>query len=194
VRTSHTAFLVPLKSFDAAKERLGDELGADDRADLMRALATGVLVAAEGFSRWVVCDDRSVAEFALCRGAQVIWRDGGLNEAVQAASDQLVLEGFDRVIVCHGDLARPGSFSNFVPSAGGAVIAPDRHGDGSNVVSVPTTAGFRFAYGPGSLGRHLEESKRCGLPVSMIDTLELDIDTPEDLELYRSHTGPAVSP
>ncbi|MBT8241101.1 MAG: 2-phospho-L-lactate guanylyltransferase [Acidimicrobiia bacterium] len=193
MRTSHTAFLVPLKRFDAAKERLGDELGAEDRAELMRSLAGGVLVAAEGLPRWVVCDHRSVAEFALRRGAQVIWRDGGLNQAVQAASDQLGREGFTRVIVCHGDLARPGSFSDFVPVDGGAAIAPDRHGEGSNVVSVPIAAGFRFAYGPGSLGRHIDEAKRCGLSVSMIDSLELDIDTPQDLELYRRHILPAAT-
>ncbi len=159
----------------------------------MRALASEVLTAADGLLRWVVCDDRSVAEFALCAGAQVIWRGGGLNPSVQAAVETLTREGFERVIVCHGDLALPGSFSDFVTPARTVVIAPDRHSDGSNVISVPVDAGFRFAYGRGSLDRHVDEATRCGLPVMMIDSLDLDIDTPEDLALYRRQMDLAVS-
>jgi 2-phospho-L-lactate guanylyltransferase len=186
VRTSLTAFLVPLKTFDAAKERLGEELDNEDRAELMQALAAGVLTAAEEYRRWVVCDNRWVAQFALMHGAEVIWRGGGLNNAVQMAAEQLAREGFSRVIACHGDLATPGSFRDFDATDDRLVIAGDRAGDGSNVVSVPTDVGFTFAYGPGSLHRHLEEARRCGLDVSTVDTHQLDVDTPEDLELYRS--------
>ncbi len=186
MRRSLTAFLVPLKSFDAAKERLGDELDTEDRADLMQGLAAGVLAAAGGHRCWVVCDDRRVAQFALAHGAEVIWRGGGLNNAVQLAVEQLSREGFSRVIVCHGDLATPSSFKEFDPTDDRLVIAGDRRGDGSNVVSVPTDVDFTFAYGPGSFHRHLEEARRCGLDVGTVDTLQLDVDTPEDLELYRS--------
>jgi 2-phospho-L-lactate guanylyltransferase len=184
---------VPLKTFDAAKERLGDELNAEDRAELMQSLAARVLAAAVGLRRWVVCDSASVAQFALTHGAEVIWRGGGLNPSVQMAVQQLGREGFSHVIVCHGDLARPSSFAEFAPSEDCMVIAGDRRGDGSNVVSVPTDAGFTFTYGPGSFQRHREEALRCGLDVLTVDTLQLDVDTPEDLELYRNQMKLTVS-
>ena len=63
------------------------------------------------------------------------------------------------------------------------VVVPDRHGDGTNVLLVPTGAGFEFAYGPGSFAAHLAEAERLGLPVEVVhdDDLAWDIDTPEDL-------------
>ncbi|MFW2380509.1 MAG: 2-phospho-L-lactate guanylyltransferase [Acidimicrobiales bacterium] len=193
MRSKNTAFLVPLKSFGSAKERLGEELDTEARSELMRSLAANVLDAAGQFSRWVVCDDTSVAHFALAHRAQVMWRGGGLNAAVQACHRQLACEGFARVIVSHGDLAQPGSFEQFAPSDDRVVIASDRHGGGSNVVSVPTDADYRFAYGPGSFARHVGEARRCGLEITEIDALHLDIDTPEDLELYRQHMKLTVS-
>ncbi len=191
VTQSSVAVLVPLKSFASAKERLVDALDRTERSDLMRDLAAGVLEAAGGLARWVVCDDEEVAWFALANGAQVLWRSGGLNGSVQRAVEQLAIEGFDRVVVSHGDIARPRNFNTFTtpPSAtpDAVVIGSDRHGEGSNVLSVPTNAGFTFAYGVGSFARHISEAERCGLTVvrAKEPSLQLDVDTPEDLALYR---------
>jgi len=89
--------------------------------------------------------------------------------------------------VSHGDIATPGSFSSFDSSDDSLVIGTDRHGDGSNVVSVPTEVGFRFAYGQGSFERHRQEAERCGITVRVATDVEmqLDVDTPQDLALYR---------
>ena len=157
----------------------------------MRSLAAGVLTSASGFERWVVCNNREVAAFALHQGAQVIWRGGGLNAAVQQAYDQLSQTGLNRVVVAHGDLASPGDLATEFAGEGtdpsAVLIAPDRHGDGTNVISIPAGLPFRFAYGPGSLQRHVEESNRCEAPVTVLQStgLALDIDTPADLALYR---------
>ena len=40
----------------------------------------------------------------------------------------------------------------------GVLIVPDRWNDGTNVIAVPADSGFRFAYGPGSFGRHAAEA------------------------------------
>ncbi len=189
----NAALLVPLKSFTAGKGRLGESLESSDRAALVRTLAAGVLAAAGDLPAWVVCDDDEVAEFALRRGAQVVWRGGGLNRAVQGAFVQLGDDGFDRVVVAHGDLAEPRSFEAFVEpsiSARSVVIAPDRHGDGTNVIAVPTSESFRFAYGPGSYQRHRIEAAQQGLELILAAAPELglDVDTPEDLVLYRGTT------
>ena len=47
---------------------------------------------------------------------------------------------------------------------------PDRHDEGTNVVSVGTRAGFRFAYGPGSFSRHAAEAPAVTSPGSTSTT------------------------
>ena len=51
------------------------------------------------------------------------------------------------------------------------------------MVVVPTDAGFRFSYGPGSFDRHLDEARRLGLAVEVVDDplLAFDVDLPDDL-------------
>ena len=65
----------------------------------------------------------------------------------------------------------------------GVTLVPDRHDDGTNVVSVPTSAGFEFAYGAGSFARHLAEVERLGLPLRVERERRLgwDVDLPVDL-------------
>jgi 2-phospho-L-lactate guanylyltransferase len=62
-------------------------------------------------------------------------------------------------------------------------LVPDRRDDGTNVVSVPTDAGFAFSYGPGSFRRHAAEARRLGLPVRVLREpgLGWDVDIPDDL-------------
>jgi 2-phospho-L-lactate/phosphoenolpyruvate guanylyltransferase len=63
------------------------------------------------------------------------------------------------------------------------VLVPDRQRKGTNVVSLPTASGFRFAYGPGSFDRHLAEARRLSLTVDIVDdpSLAWDVDVPDDL-------------
>ncbi len=60
---------------------------------------------------------------------------------------------------------------------------PDRHGDGTNVVALPTDLAFQFAYGPGSFRRHLAAAiaARHSVRVRRDPLLAADIDTPDDL-------------
>jgi 2-phospho-L-lactate/phosphoenolpyruvate guanylyltransferase len=65
----------------------------------------------------------------------------------------------------------------------GVTLVPDRRRDGTNVITVPADSGFRFAYGPGSFARHLEEAHRLDLDVRVVHSspLSWDVDLPEDL-------------
>jgi 2-phospho-L-lactate guanylyltransferase len=69
----------------------------------------------------------------------------------------------------------------------GVTLVPDRRHDGTNVACVPTAAGFRFSYGPGSFVRHEQETRRLGLPLRIVDEplLAWDVDQPADLEFRR---------
>lgn len=190
---ARVALLVPLKDFGDAKGRLGNALPDRERESLMRELAAGVLAAGEGLHRWVVCDRRPVAGFALQHGAQVIWRSGGLNDAVQAAIRQLASERYARVVIAHGDLAGVPTFDPFVSAVDDRTVmaATDRMGDGTNVLSLPVDLTFEVAYGPGSLSRHRAEAARLGVSFDLVagDDFALDVDTMEDLNLYRSRSS-----
>ena len=131
-------------------------------------------------------EDPAVATWAAGLGAVPLGVDRhGLNESVGAAVEVMARRGFDRVIVAHADLANVVDLTTM--DRPGVVIAPDRHDDGSNVLCIPATSGFRFAYGPGSFQRHLAEADRLDLPVEIVrdPSLALDIDEPGDLDLIE---------
>jgi 2-phospho-L-lactate/phosphoenolpyruvate guanylyltransferase len=177
--------LVPVKAFGRAKLRLAEVLDAPARARLAREMADRVLTAAGGLPVAVVCDDDEVAAWAQHRGARVLWRPGhGLNGAVNDGVATVGAEGEERVLVVHADLPLATGFDDLLVDDG-VLLVPDRHEDGTNVASVPTGAGFRFAYGPGSFARHRAEAERLGLAVEVRrpPRLTWDVDVPADLDL-----------
>ena len=78
---------------------------------------------------------------------------------------------------------RAADFITAVAAFAGITIVPDRRNDGTNVLCLPTDAGFRFAYGPGSFARHHAEARRIGLAVRVAPDrlLGADVDLPSDL-------------
>ncbi len=179
------ALLVPVKSFRTAKLRLSPVLSPGERAQLARRLATGVLAAAGGLPRNVVCDDAEVAEWAVGAGARVIWTPGlGLSGAVQAGVATLAAEGAGTVVVAHADLSSPSGL-DLIGRDGCVTLVPDLRCEGTNVAAVPAAAGFGFSYGSGSFERHRAEAARLGLGCVVIYDRRLgaDVDLPEDLGL-----------
>jgi 2-phospho-L-lactate guanylyltransferase len=178
------ALLVPVKAFDRAKVRLAPALDPAARANLARDMATKVVAAAAPLPVHVVCDDETVATWARSVGAEVIWRPGrGLNAAVADGVASLAAAGVTRVVVAHGDLPHARDFAS-VAAFDGVTLVPDRRDDGTNVVSLPSSCGFVFAYGPGSFRRHQAEAERLGLAVRVMrePRLAWDVDSPADLD------------
>ena len=175
--------LVPVKAFALAKLRLAPALDGPARAALAQEMAEHVLAAAAPLPVAVVCDDDGVAAWARDLGALVLEEPGlGLNGAVEAGMKALAAQGYRRVIVAHADL--PDAISLAELAAGdGIVLVPDRRDDGTNVIVVPTDAGFGFTYGPGSFRRHGAEARRLGLGLRVVrePLLGYDVDWPADL-------------
>jgi 2-phospho-L-lactate/phosphoenolpyruvate guanylyltransferase len=186
--------LIPVKAFARAKVRLSDVLSADERAALARRMAAQVVAASGPLPVRVVCDDGEVADWAVSVGATVSWTPGrGLNGAVQEAVGHAALDGFGRAVVAHADLPFAADLAALALAAPDEVLlVPDRHGDGTNVLSVPTEAAFRFHYGSGSYRAHLREAARSGLIARTVAAplLEWDVDVPDDLDT-PSDLGPA---
>ncbi len=182
-----TAVIIPIKSFDEAKERLAKELDATDRHRLAIYTATRVITAANPFSIFVVCDDDEVAQFAHRRGAIAIHqKNPGLNNAVKEGLDAALDAGFSWAVIAHSDLPLATRFDHLLdesmsPTSIGLVS--DQRNDGTNVMVIATDCPFEFHYGPHSFRLHREEATRRGYETRIIDDpdLAVDIDTPEDL-------------
>lgn len=197
------ALLVPVKAFEQAKGRLAGVLTPRGRVDLAQRMAAVVLSAAGNLAVHVVCDDEGVAAWAAAAGATVLWCPGrGLDQAVADGVLALRRAGFERAVVAHADLPAARSFEALTSSDSsdgddsydGVIIVPDRREDGTNVISLPTGAGFHFRYGSGSFARHQAEARRLGLAVRVIRdaTLGFDVDTPADL--HELLTGSVAGP
>ena len=185
--------VIPVKAFALAKNRLASALDPAQRSELARSMATRVVEAAAPLPVTVVCEDDEVADWARSMGAEVSWTPGReLSDAVSDAMTQLAAEGVERVVVAHGDLPFASDLDLLAwvdPDV--VILVPDRHGRGTNVVSVPAGVDFRFSYGPDSLARHTAEVERLGLVLRIVrsESLGWDVDEPADLD-SPGHLGP----
>lgn len=184
--------VVPVKAFRAAKQRLAGILDEAQRAELARSMADRVVAAAAPLPVVVACDDDVVAAWADGHGATVVRVDGhGLNGTIEECVRHLTTAGVRRVVVAHADLPFADDLTGLAEVAANEVLlVPDRHGDGTNVVSVPTGQGFRFRYGHGSFEAHRAEAAAIGLDVRVLrsERLGWDVDEPSDLDPPR-HLG-----
>jgi 2-phospho-L-lactate guanylyltransferase len=182
-RLSGCVALVPVKGFNAAKRRLAPALDPSERAQLARTMAEHVLGAIRPLVAAVVCDDPEVAEWAVANGALLLEEPGlGLNGAVTAGVEALAAAGAEEVLVVHADLPLASGLANLA-GLGGVTLVPDRRDDGTNVACVPSGAGFRFSYGPGSFARHCDEAVRLGFDPRVVrePLLAWDVDVPADI-------------
>lgn len=181
--------IIPAKAPGTGKGRLAGVLDADDRTRLAKAMLAHVVQAARaarGIDRVCLI---SPARPGLYPDVTVLADPGGgLNDATSAALAEAAKGGASRVLLLHADLpqitARDCELLAAAPAASIA-IAPDRHGTGTNALSLPLpdAAAFRFAFGTNSFAAHQAEAERLGLAVETILSpgLERDVDEPDDL-------------
>jgi 2-phospho-L-lactate guanylyltransferase len=67
------------------------------------------------------------------------------------------------------------------------VIAPDRHGKGTNALLISPSGLIEYDFGDNSFQRHCERARQTGARLEIVDlpSLGLDLDLPEDLEIIR---------
>lgn len=177
------AVLIPVKRFTAAKARLTGVLDASSRARLARWLADRVVAASGSAPVFVACDDDDVASWADGAGAEVLWSPGlGLNGAVDAGRLTIAGKGFDHIVVAHSDLPLAHDLDRLA-TVDTVTLVPDRHRDGTNVMSVPVGVDLPASYGGGSFARHLQHALALGAPVEVWDDprLSLDLDRADDV-------------
>ena len=185
--------VLPVKRFDAAKQRLA--LGMDDerRRELVAAMLRDVLAAIESsrlIERTIVVSGEPAAQqIAREAGADVLEdsRDEGHPEAALIGIAEAKARGASTVLLVPGDCplleARDlDSLLTAVPDHFVGIV-PDRHGTGTNALLLRPPDVIRPAFGEGSCERHLQAARDAGIPhgVEELDSLALDLDTPADV-------------
>jgi len=76
------------------------------------------------------------------------------------------------------------------------VIAPDRHGSGTNALLLSPSGLIEYDFGVNSFQRHCQRARDVGARLEIVDlpTLGLDLDLPEDLELVRKFEMSKMTP
>jgi 2-phospho-L-lactate guanylyltransferase len=203
-----TAAILPIKSFAKAKQRLRVELPEHDRRALVEAMFADALVAlgrVPALERVIVVSgDRVAQRIAGGYGASVVEDDErGHNTAAVRGIRMLVEDGVERALLVPGDcpLLAPADINALLvhdAPAPSALIVPDRHGTGTNALLLTPPDVLAPSFGPDSRRRHLADAGANGVPAEVVEleSLALDIDTPDDLEalqrrLASTHGGAA---
>lgn len=188
-----TVAVLPVKTFSRAKQRLSDTVGEHERRDLAAAMVADVLdalAAVDGLEAVVVVTAEPLAVEAANAAGAVVVHDP--EEAGQSAAAQLgiaaALElGAERVLAVPGDCPTLDAADVGALLARerdrGIVIVTDRHGSGTNALLLSPPDAIAPAFGVGSFARHAARARAAGaaIRVARLASLELDVDTPEDL-------------
>ena len=181
--------VVPVKHLDQAKSRL--EGAVPDRPGLALVLLDRVLRALQGAQALdrilVISPDPRVEE--ACRGARFLCQKSrGLNPGLEEARQKVLALGASALLVVLADLASlsPATVKRMLkvaPPVRGALLAPDRLGQGTNALFLRPPDLLPFRFGSGSLQHHQEEAARMGGPLELFweDETMKDVDTPEHL-------------
>lgn len=206
-----TLAILPIKSFDAAKQRLSSLLGGGSRQALAQAMFSDVLAALRHVPALeavaVVTSDKQ-AQAAAALGRVHVIEDAaqdGHSAAAMLGIRHALATGYERVLLVPGDapLLDPGELGDLLErsEAGGVAVAivPDRHGTGTNGLLISPPGCFEPSFGPGSRERHVAAAQAAGLrhTVEPLPSLVHDVDTPDDLAqlaaVLESRRGSAPS-
>jgi 2-phospho-L-lactate/phosphoenolpyruvate guanylyltransferase len=195
--------VIPVRSFEGAKSRLGAVLDAEERRDLVTRLLRRTVRAAlatPGVAEvLVVSPDAEVLALAAGIGAgPVLQRSRGLNPALQEA--RAAAPAASRLLIVPADLpaVSPAALAAVLLAGDAAgspsvVLCPDRHGRGTNALLLDPPDVIDPAFGGDSRAAHawLASSADSAF-VEVPGDLGLDVDTPDDLLLVSAEQPEAL--
>ena len=188
--------IVPVKPLRRGKSRLAEVLSQDERADLNQRLLVHTLDTLRAIPEidQVLVISRDPAALALARdhGARTVQENGAneLNLALTRATvvARSYITGSVLVIPADLPLITPEDVCMMMERAGKppvVVVAPDRHGQGTNALLISPIGLIDYDFGPGSFQRHCQLARQKGarLEICELPSLALDVDVPEDLAM-----------
>ncbi|WP_119308566.1 2-phospho-L-lactate guanylyltransferase [Cohaesibacter haloalkalitolerans] len=201
--TEKLLILIPMKDPSRAKSRLASGLSEGERSTLSLMLFKAVV---ERIKTALASADHlkaqiDVIDIAVVSSSEVIRQvaeeldilflpeagDTGLNDALQAASECALKQGYGRLCILPGDLADPTaqdivSLLSYPVDVRTIIVCPSED-LGTNALVVPLPSPMPFSFGPDSFSRHFSQAADLGLmPVILpLKSLRRDIDTMADL-------------
>jgi 2-phospho-L-lactate/phosphoenolpyruvate guanylyltransferase len=185
--------VLPVKRFNAAKQRLAAGLDGEQRRTLVAAMVADVLEAigeARAIERTIVVSSDPLAErLAAGAGAELVAdpEDGGHIAAALAGIARAAATGATCVVLLPGDcpLLDPRELDRLLTGVPKRYvgIVPDRHGLGTNALALSPPDAIVPAFGEGSCARHVAAARQAGIAfgVEELPSLGLDLDTPADV-------------
>jgi 2-phospho-L-lactate guanylyltransferase len=198
--------IVPVGGLEGAKSRLGETLDAEERRELVDRMLERTVRAAlatPGIAETlVVSPDREALAAAAGLGARtLLQRSQGLNRGLREARDDALAGGADAIAIVPIDLPliTPDALAELtapllaVAERPLVVLAPDRHGRGTNALLLAPPDAIEFGFGGDSRAAHAACAAENGARYVELDgPMSVDLDTPDDLLLVETlRTGTA---
>jgi len=194
--------IVPVKALDESKSRLKGVLTPNQRSELSREMLLHTLRVLAEVSEvertMVVSADPKVLALAEGHGAAALEESGSpaLNKALNQATVVARDSGVEAVLILPADLPliRATDVNALIDHAQDPpviVISPDRRRSGTNALLVGPPDTIEYAFGPRSYDRHVRQAESVGARIEILDLPELglDVDVPEDLEIYQDRVA-----
>ncbi|MSQ50836.1 MAG: 2-phospho-L-lactate guanylyltransferase [Betaproteobacteria bacterium] len=190
--------IIPGQAFNKGKTRLTPVLDATERHRFSRECLIHVVRTARRviLAHRIVVVSRGAEVLGLARrlGVRALLESGrGLNNAVADASAFAAMRGAAATLVLHADLPRIEIHDVIALRAKlvrheGVVLAPDQLLDGSNALGLRPPGAIRYRFGQGSFNRHRSLARGARLRIRIVSSpgLALDIDTPENYQMYSN--------
>ncbi len=192
--------VVPVKDFDAAKQRLRAALAPSERRALAQAMLADVLTALRrvgGLDR-ILLVTREPQAMALAQsfGCAILTEPAncGQTSAVMRALEEARRHQARAVLTLPADvpLVAPADVEAILKAGAEAevVLVPSQDHRGTNAVWVRPSVDFPLHFGEDSFHRHCRAAREGKMRVIVLELprLAVDVDTPEDLaELARRY-------
>lgn len=197
--------VVPVRSLRHGKTRLSPVLGNEARQALLRGIANRVVAAAveSGMIETVLVVSADVETLSWAAGlgpaVEAVPQPEhrlGLIGAIDAGRAWAMDRGASTLLSLFADLPLiiADDIRGFlVVRTEPVVLGADRRGEGTNALLLRLAgrgSEFKFAFGEGSLAKHLQEARRLGLQAAVHDApgIAFDLDTPDDWSTFRQLT------
>ena len=190
--------IIPVKPLRRSKSRLSDVLTEDERTLLNYHMLENTLSILKEIHNidgvLVVSRDPGALSLARTFEAKTLQEDGepGLNLALKRAVVVAKAYSANSIMILPADLPlitckEIESVIDKLDANNKMIISPDRRMSGTNMLIVSPADLVEFSFGPGSFERHVRQAqaKNAHIDVYQLESVGLDIDLPEDLDLYQ---------
>lgn len=188
--------IIPLKSLERTKQRLGSTLSLEQRKQLTTAILLDQLEVLKNITRiekiLLLSRDPACSQLALEHNIQCLSleADTNLNSGLTACLDYCSEQGATQVIIIHADIplldeAALNTAIDDHQQSVGITFVPSNKKDGTNLLLADLPLAIKLEYGENSFHKHCQAALKAGVRVRIHENplLGLDIDTDSEFSM-----------